>query len=84
MSGLPTVWAGWSGGAVTSSDGDAGGFVWIFVEPACDQRHIVVTTSVRCMFVRSACVRPSGFVRPVTSIFMHNSKSFGTVVLLDE
>ena len=29
----------------------------IFVEPACVDRDIIVTTSVRCMCVRFACLR---------------------------
>ena len=41
------------------------------VDPACGEQSIVVTTSVRCMFVRHACVHPSGFVRATTSAFMH-------------
>ena len=29
----------------------------LFVEPAYGERDIVVTTSVRCMYVRCTCVR---------------------------
>ena len=55
-----------------------------FVEPACGERDIVVTLSVRCMCVHCAvCVRPSGFVMAITSTFMHGFQNC-TVVLLDE
>ena len=46
------------------------GLFWAFVEPACGERDIVVTFSVRCMCVRCACVS-SGFVRAETCTFMH-------------
>ena len=48
-----------------------------FVEPACSERDIVVTTLVLCMCVRCAChmctcvVRPSGIVWAITCTFMH-------------
>ena len=56
-----------------------------FVETACGERNIV-TISVRCMCVCCACVHPSGFVRAITSTFMHGFQKiiFGTVVLLDK
>ena len=51
----------------------------IIVEPACDERDIVVTTSVRCM-----CVRPSVGIGPGHNLYICSwfSKSFDTVVLL--
>ena len=38
----------------------------VFVEPAGDERDMVVIISVRCM-----CVRACGFVQAITSTFMH-------------
>ena len=48
----------------------------IFVAPACGERDIVVTTSVCCMsvralYIRCACVRPSGFFRAISSTYMN-------------
>ena len=43
----------------------------IFVEPACGERDIVVTISVRCTCMFCSCLRPPGFVRAITSTFMH-------------
>ena len=37
-----------------------------FVEAACVERDIVVTTTVRCIYMRQ-CVHPSEFVRTITS-----------------
>ena len=42
-----------------------------FVEPACSEQHLVVTISVRSLCVPCVCVYPSGFVRAITSTFMH-------------
>ena len=42
----------------------------LFVQPACDEGDIVVTTSVRCK-CGHVCVRPSGFVRAITYTFVH-------------
>ena len=41
----------------------------IFVELACNQQDIVVTSSVQCMCMR-ACIHLSGFVHAIT-YFMH-------------
>ena len=59
-----------------------------FVEPACGERDIVVTTSIWCMclvhaYIVYARVRPSGFVWAITFIFMHGLKT-GTVVPLEK
>ena len=44
----------------------------LFVEPACCERDIVVTISVRYMCIlQCACIRPSIFVWAITSTFMH-------------
>ena len=45
-------------------------FYEFIVKPAHGERDIVVTTLVRCTCVR-ASVRPSGFVRALTSTFVH-------------
>ena len=44
--------------------------VLLLVQPTCGVRDIAVTISVRCMCVH-ACLRPSGFVRAITSTFIH-------------
>ena len=50
-------------------------FSYVFVVPACGERDIVVTTSVRGMCVRAcimpACFLPSGYVQVIISTFMH-------------
>ena len=48
----------------------------VFVEPACGEQDIVVTTSVRLMCLHvcimcCACMRLSGYVLVITSIFTH-------------
>ena len=48
----------------------------LFVEPACDERDVIVTISIRCICVRWACVRPSEFVRAITSTFMHGFQKY--------
>ena len=41
----------------------------LFVEPACGERNICYNFS--SVYVRALRVRPSGFVRAITSTFMH-------------
>ena len=47
-----------------------------FVEPACGEREIVVTTSVRCTCVRRACVRLSGIIRTITFTFIYGFRNY--------
>ena len=59
----------------------------IFVEPACGERDIVITTSVWCkcmLYVQELCA--SVQIWPaITCTFVHGfQKKFGSVVVLEE
>ena len=43
----------------------------IFVQPACSEQDIIVTTLVQCMCGCECIVLPSRFVQAIASTFMH-------------
>ena len=46
-------------------------FFILFVQPACGELDIVVTTSVQCICVRAFCMHLSGFFQAITCAILH-------------
>ena len=55
----------------------------LFIEPACGERDIIATTSVRCMCLQALCVRSDLSGSYLEHLCM-DVKYFGIVVFLDE